>query len=157
MTEKLDIHFIKDKRRFNIFELEIFIELINNHINWDYILEIMELQNNDRLILNKIDKYANYIYEITKTEIQKHYRLKWIMLRTINKRWILDCFEKSFIYPIFLWLISINLMTFLAIYVLPSTLDVFTILTNQFDRNKIFLVLFQFIIGLEWGLFLLFI
>lgn len=155
MLEKLNIHFTKDRKKLDVYELEIFIELINNHINWDTILEIMEFKNNDQLILNKIDKSASYINEISKKDIQKTYRLKWIMLRIINKRWIFKCFEKSFLYPIFLWMISINLITFLVLFVLPTTFDIFSTITNQSDGNRIVLVLFQFIIGIEWGVLLL--
>jgi len=155
MLEKLNIHFYKDNKKFNEFELEIFIELINNHINWINILEIMELKNDDHLILNKIDKSAYYINEISKINIQKTYRLKWIILRTLNKKWILKCFEKSFLYPIFLWMISINLITFLVIFVLPTTFDIFLTLSGSNEGNKALLLIIQFFIGIEWGVLLL--
>lgn len=155
MLEKLSIHFIKNRKKLNEFELEIFIELINNHINWIHILEIMNLTNDDQLIFNKIDKSASYINDISKTDIQKTYRLKWIIMRTINKRWIIKCFEKSFLYPIFLWLVSINLITFLVLFVLPTTFDIFNTLVDSNITNRVLLVIFQFIIGIEWGVLVL--
>ena len=45
MKEKLNIPFISSNKKFNQFEIELFIELLNNQIHFDQILEIMKLDN----------------------------------------------------------------------------------------------------------------
>jgi type II secretory pathway component PulF len=54
-------------------------------------------------------------------------------------------------------MISINLITFLVLFVLPSTFDIFLTLSNPNEGNKILLLIIQFAIGIEWGIILLFI
>ena len=139
----------------NTFELELFIELLGNHINWDQVLEIMKLENDDELILNKIDVKTKLINQNCKNSIPRIYRIDWLTKRTINKRIIDRIIKKAFIYPVFLWLLSLNLITFLVLYILPSTIETFSSFSNTINSLKISMFIIQFIIGLEWGILLL--
>lgn len=152
MLEKLSILSIKINQKLNGFELELLIELLNNQTHWDQMLEIMRLKNDDKYILNKIDKNAIYINEISQNQIPKIHRFDWIIKRTLQKKWLLEILKKSFMYPIFLWLMSLNLMTFLVTYVLPPTLDTFNSFSNINQSLSILMIIIQFIIGLEWGI-----
>lgn len=155
MLEKLSILSIKTNQKLNVFELELFIELLNNQIHWDQILEIMRLQNDDKFILRRIDKNAICINDISQNHIPKIHRFDWIIKRVLQKKWLIDILKKSFMYPIFLWLISLNLMTFLVMYILPSTLNTFNSFANTSQTLNSIMIFVQFIIGLEWGILII--
>jgi len=58
MLEKLNFLSIKINKKLDIYELELFLELLKNHLSWEQILEILSLSNNENSILNRIDKNA---------------------------------------------------------------------------------------------------
>lgn len=155
MLEKLSIHSFNTKKRFSIFEIELFIELIDNFINWNHILEIMKLENNELCIINKIDKKYKTLLNKSENVLTKTHRFNWILKRALNEKRIIDFFNKSFIYPIFLWLLSLNLLTFLLIYLLPSMIESFNTLSNQTNSFKYLITFSQFLVGLEWGVLLI--
>jgi len=152
MLEKLNIRSLLNKKYLDIYELELFLELIENHINWDQILEIMNLPNNEEYLLNKIDKSANRINKLSISKLNKIDRLHWIIHRTIAKRLIIQQFNKSFLYPLFLWLMSLNLITFLLLYIIPTTISTFDSFSNTKNSLNILVLAIQFIIGIQWGL-----
>jgi len=155
MFEKLSIRFLQRNKYLDIYELELFLELIENHINWDQILEIMNLPKNDENLLNKIDKSANRINLLNSNRINKVDRIHWIIHRTIVKKLIIQQLNKSFLYPIFLWLVSLNLLTFLLLYIIPTTISTFNSISSINNSLNILVLITQFIIGVQWGIILI--
>lgn len=155
MKEKLNIPFISSNKKFNQFEIELFIELLNNQIHFDQILEIMKLDNNEINIIKYIDSNnMNYIID-SKDELSKVHRFNWALNRKLNHNRINDSFKKAFTYPIFLWLLSLNLLTFLLINILPTMLQSFSQFTNTTNIYDSLIKLSQLLIGVEWGIILL--
>ena len=65
MLEKLNLNSLKTKKKFTSFELELFIELISNYIQWELVLDILRIENNENLLIHKIDKnYTNSMIAI---------------------------------------------------------------------------------------------
>lgn len=155
MLEKLSIRFLRRNKYLDIYELELFLELIENHINWDQILEIMNLPKNDEYLLNKINKDANRINLHNVNRINKADRIHWIIHRTIVKKIIIQQLNKSFLYPIFLWLVSLNLITFLLLYIIPTTIFTFNSISSINNSLSILVLITQFIIGVQWGIILI--
>lgn len=155
MLEKLNLRFIKINKKLDIYELELFLELIKNHLNWEHVLEILGLPSNENLILDRIDKNASKINQYCINKINKADRIYWLIYRTITKRLLIQQFNKAFIYPIFLWLMSLNLITFLMLYIMPSTINTFNSFSNVNNSLNILILVIQFIIGIQWGLILI--
>jgi len=155
MLEKLNLRFIKINKKLDIYELELFLELIKNHLNWEHILEILSLPRNENLILDRIDKNAYKINQYCLNKINKADRIYWLIYRTITKRLLIQQFNKSFIYPIFLWLMSLNLITFLMLYIMPSTINTFNSFSSVNNSLNILILVIQFLIGVQWGLILI--
>ncbi len=155
MLEKLNLRFIKINKKLDIYELELFLELIKNHLNWEHVLEILGLPSNENLILDRIDKNASKINQHCINKINKADRIYWLIYRTITKRLLIQQFNKAFIYPIFLWLMSLNLITFLMLYIMPSTINTFNSFSNVNNSLNILILVIQFIIGIQWGLILI--
>ena len=120
MLEKLNSIFLNTKKKFNTFELELFIELISNYIQWEFILDIMNLENNEEEIIKKIDSNSLDLIEHTKDVLSKVNRIDWLLKNRLRNKKIDDFIQKSFLYPVFLWLLSLNILTFMLIYVLPN-------------------------------------
>lgn len=155
MLEKLNFRSIKINKKLDIYELELFLELLKNHLNWEQIIEILSLSNNESLILNRIDKNAYKLNQYCMNKINKADRIYWVIYRTITKRLLIQQFNKLFIYPIFLWLMSLNLITFLMLYIMPSTINTFNSFSNINNSLNILIIVIQFIIGVQWGLILI--
>lgn len=151
MLEKLNFHSIKINKKLDIYELELFLELLKNHLGWEHILETLNLSNNDDSILNRIDKNAYKVNQYCISKINKADRIYWIIYRTITKRLLIQQFNKSFLYPIFLWLMSLNLITFLMLYIMPSTIYTFNSFSNIQTSLDTLILIIQFIIGVQWG------
>jgi len=151
MLEKLNFRSIKIKKKLDIYELELFLELLKNHLNWEQIIEILNLPNNENSILNRIDKNAYKINQFCMSKINKAERIYWLIYRTITKRLLIQQFNKLFIYPVFLWLMSLNLITFLMLYIMPSTINTFNSFSNINNSLNILILVIQFIIGVQWG------
>lgn len=155
MLEKLNFRFIKVNKKLDIYELELFLELLKNHLSWEQILDILNIPNNEVLILKRIDNDAYIINQICNNKINKADRIRWLIHRTITKRLIIQQFNKSFIYPIFLWLLSLNLITFLMLYIMPSTIRTFNSFSNINNSLNNLILVIQFIIGVQWGMILI--
>lgn len=155
MLEKLNIHFSNINKKFSLVEIELFIELISNYVQWNHILEIMNLENDDLKIINRINKEVKSMMIKCETKLSKIHRYDWILKKTQKQKIVNDYFNKSFTYPAFLFLISLNLLTFLLIYVLPSMIESFSSISNNSNSYNFILVLSQFLIGLEWGILLI--
>lgn len=155
MLEKLNSIFLNTKKKFNTFELELFIELISNYIQWEFILDIMNLENNEEEILKKIDSNSLDLIEHTKDVLSKVNRIDWLLKNRLRNKKIDDFIQKSFLYPVFLWLLSLNILTFMLIYVLPNIISSFNQIVSVNNMLNILIILTQLIIGVEWGILLL--
>lgn len=155
MLEKLNSIFLNTKKKFNTFELELFIELISNYIQWEFILDIMNLENNEEEIIKKIDSNSLDLIEHTKDVLSKVNRIDWLLKNRLRNKKIDDFIQKSFLYPVFLWLLSLNILTFMLIYVLPNIISSFNQIVSVNNMLNILIILTQLIIGVEWGILLL--
>lgn len=155
MLEKLNSIFLNTKKKFNTFELELFIELISNYIQWEFILDIMNLENNEEEIIKKIDSNSLNLIEHSKDVLSKVNRIDWVLKNRLRNKKIDDFIQKSFLYPVFLWLLSLNILTFMLIYVLPNIITSFNQIVSVNNMLNILMILTQLIIGVEWGILLL--
>jgi len=155
MLEKLNLNFMNINRRLNTFELELFIELINNHIQWDIILDIMKLKNDEQEIIKRIDpKYIDLNIHCLNV-IPKVNRVDWKLKIRLRQKFIDEYVNKSFLYPVFLWLLSLNILTFMLIYLLPNLIYSFNTISKVSDHLSFFIKIAQFMIGFEWGVIIL--
>lgn len=156
MLEKLNLNFMNSDKKLSIFDLELFIELINNYIQWDIILDIMNLKNNEEQLIRKIDSKYSDLNNYSSRIIPKVNRFDWLLRKRIRQKYIDDFFSKCFNYPVLLWLLSLNILTFMLIYLLPSLINSFKLLSNINNSLYFFINLSQLIIGIEWGIIIIF-
>ncbi len=155
MLEKLNLNSLKTKKKFTSFELELFIELISNYIQWELVLDILRIENNENLLIHKIDKNYTYMINQSKNILPKMNRFDWILRKRLKQKTIDEYINKSFLYPVFLWLLSLNLLTFMLIYILPNIINSFSNITNLSESLNFLILIAQLIIGVEWGILLI--
>jgi len=156
MLEKLNLNFLNSDKKFNVYDIELFIELINNYIQWDIILKIMNIKNENQII-ERIDKRYSILNNQSSSKIPKVNRFDWLLRKRLRHKTFDDYVNKCFTYPILLWLLSLNILTFLLIYLLPNLINSFDLISKVKNNLHFYLNLTQLIIGFEWGLILLFI
>lgn len=155
MLEKLNLNSLNSKKMFSTFELELFIELISNYIKWEFILDILKIENDENQIIHRIDYKSNNLILESKNIIPKINRFDWILRKRLKQKNIDEYINKSFLYPVFLWLLSLNILTFMLIYILPSIVSSFSSLTNLNGTLEALIWIAQLIIGVEWGILLI--
>lgn len=155
MLEKLSLNSMNSNKRFNTFDLELFIELINNYIQWDIILSIMNLKNDDEFIIRKIDSKYLVLNNQSLGIVPKVIRFDWMLRKRLRQKMLEDYINKCFIYPVFLWLLSLNILTFMLIYLLPNLLSSFDLISKVNNVIYIYIKVSQLLIGIEWGIILL--
>ena len=155
MLEKLNLNSLNSKKIFSTFELELFVELIGNYIQWEYILDILRIENDEDLIIQKIDKKSKILMFESKNIIPKINRFDWILRKRLKQKSIDEFINKSFLYPVFLWLLSLNILTFMLIYILPSIVNSFSSITNLNQTLETLILISQLLIGVEWGILLI--
>lgn len=154
MLEKLNLNSLSSKKMFSTFELELFIELIGNYIQWEFILDILNLKNDENLIIKKIDNKSMNLMNQCKNIVPKLNRFDWILKKRLKQKNIEELINKSFLYPIFLWLLSLNMLTFMLIYILPNIVNSFSNISNISKNLNYLILVAQLIIGIEWGILL---
>jgi len=155
MLEKLNLNSLNSKKLLSTFELELFVELIGNYIQWEFILDILKIENDEDLIIQRIDKKSKNLMLESRKIIPKINRFDWILRKRLKQKNIDEYINKSFLYPVFLWLLSLNILTFMLIYILPSIVNSFSQLTNLNKTLEMLILIAQLLIGVEWGILLI--
>lgn len=144
---------IKSKQRLNTMQIELLLECIENKLNFDEIHRILGIDLSH-------DKWIVYLSEREQADVHRLSRylhsvdvLVLMFKSKLNMQNRNMVINQIFAYPTLLYFLSLNLMSFVILSLIPSTYASLFVISKQ--QPKFLLSFLQFFIGLEWGVLIL--
>lgn len=134
-------------------QIELLLECTEHKLNFDEIHRILGID----LSHDKWMQYLTDIEQINAQSLIKHLHPSEVMilvfktkLNTIQRN---SYINQIFAYPVLLYFLSLNLLSFVILSLIPSTYS--SLQTLSTNHSTILLKFLQFFIGLEWGTLIL--
>lgn len=140
-------------KRLNPMQIELLLECTEHKLNFDEIHRILGIDLSQ-------DKWLQYLTDIEQINAQsliKHLHPSDVMILVFKSK--LNAIQRNsyinqiFTYPVLLYFLSLNLLSFVILSLIPSTYS--SLQTLSTNHSTVPLKLLQFIIGLEWGALIL--